>query len=88
MSHAICDDCGEVIYGEHRCLTRTERIEAAARALRDRLEVVHADPAYTGVWMTAQLHSGPYRGPQYIAELTALNKALDTAHAPDEGGEG
>jgi len=52
-------------------------IEHAARALRDRLKAIHDDPVYQSVWTVNQIHTGPYKGPTYTAELEALDRALD-----------
>jgi hypothetical protein len=51
---------------------------SAARALLERLDLVHADDRYKAVWEIAQLHIGPYTGLQYESELLALRKALVT----------
>lgn len=53
-----------------------QALRAAAWALVQKLEGVHASPAYQWVWQCAQLHSGPYQGPTYEAELAALRFAL------------
>jgi hypothetical protein len=55
--------------------TLTEMVKAA-QALVGRLDVVHNDYRYTGVWQLAQLHNGPYSGPTYTEELAALKQAL------------
>lgn len=51
-------------------------IRDAAQALLDRLDWVHADPAYASVWMISQIHVGPYAGPTYSLEMDALRLAL------------
>jgi hypothetical protein len=51
-------------------------IEKAAWALVKKMDEVGNDPAYQGVWTLAQLHFGPYKGPQYVKELDALKAAL------------
>jgi hypothetical protein len=50
-------------------------VEAAGRLI-ERLDAVHRDPEYHGVWAIAQLHRGPYTGLTYTAELTAARAAL------------
>ena len=60
---------------------RLKDVEDAARRLSVRLGVVHNHPAYVSVWTIADFHSGPYRGPQYVNELAALNGLL-AAHEP------
>lgn len=49
----------------------------AAEKLIAKLDVVHAHPAYSGVWGFAQSHFGPYTGPQYKDELDALREAVN-----------
>ena len=57
-------------------------IAQAAQALVSKLRAIHADPAYIGVWSVAQTHCGRYTGPNYIAELAALESALGDATQP------
>lgn len=51
---------------------RHAELARLARALCEKLRSVHADSAYQDVWMSAQLHQGPYSGPTYTDELEAL----------------
>ena len=44
--------------------------------LSDRMTEIHDDPAYQSVWIVNQMHTGQYRGPTYIAELSELRKTL------------
>jgi hypothetical protein len=53
-----------------------ERLREAAKRLVAKIDVVIADPTYERVWVGAQLHEGPYQGPQYDDELDALRAAL------------
>lgn len=53
-----------------------DRYRAALEQLVSRIEVVEADPEYMAVWFMAQLHRGPYAGPQYGAEMKAARAAL------------
>jgi len=55
-----------------------------ARALVEKLDVVHEDPAYKGVWGLHYVHGGHYTGPTYTDELGALRRAL--AQYEDKGG--
>ena len=54
-----------------------------ARALVEKLDVVHEDPAYKGVWGLHYVHGGRYTGPTYTDELGALRRAL--AQYEDKG---
>jgi hypothetical protein len=54
----------------------------AAQALVDRLEFIHADPAYMAVWTSNHIHNGPYSGPQYKNELDDLKAALTAIATP------
>jgi hypothetical protein len=51
-------------------------IRERATQLVERLDFVHAHPAYEAVWSTAMLCLGPYLGPKYKDELEALRLAL------------
>lgn len=51
-------------------------VRAAAKALVEKIDVIHADRAYESVFTVAQLHVGPYAGPTYVEELAALRAAL------------
>lgn len=53
-----------------------EGVRQAARALVDKLELIHADGQYMGVWTSYMIHGGNYTGPNYSAELEALKSAL------------
>lgn len=55
---------------------------AVLKALVDRITEVDSHPEYMAVWECAQLHRGPYRGPQYEAEMNAAKAFLATAQ-PD-----
>jgi hypothetical protein len=48
----------------------------AARSLVERLDLVHDDPKYQGVWQMAQSRNGQYTGPQYKKELDALREIV------------
>jgi hypothetical protein len=52
------------------------RVVHALEKLVSQLDAVHADPTYQGVWTVAQLHIGPYTGPQYSTALSYAKKAL------------
>ena len=49
----------------------------AAKALVNKLQQIHANPIYQGVWSIAQIHTGPYNGPTYVDELSELEKAIE-----------
>jgi hypothetical protein len=53
-----------------------DEVVRRARMLADQLKVVHDDNAYRGVWLCAEIHSGPYVGPTYTGELKALENAI------------
>lgn len=48
---------------------RAEVAEAALRALVYKLDAVHKDPQYEGVWMMHHVHGGRYTGLKYEVEL-------------------
>lgn len=58
-------------------MKRGERAIKAAKALVDKLELIHADPQYQGVWTLYAIHGGDYtNGPKYDKELSELKEAL------------
>ena len=46
------------------------------KKLVDKMNVVSQNPEYMHVWYIAQLHNGPYAGPQYEEEHKAAEKLL------------
>jgi hypothetical protein len=48
----------------------------AANKFVKKIDMVHNDPAYYGVWATSQMHIGEYKGPKYDGELDELKAAL------------
>lgn len=66
-----CDGCAIGLAAD-----RIEELEAAAVLLIHKLKVVHNDERYLGVWQCAQVHQGPYNGPQYEEELEGLKAVL------------
>jgi hypothetical protein len=77
---------GDVLEERARADAAEARADAADAALRSlqhaleqlvtRLDVVHADPRYMGVWSLFQIHGGRYTEPTYTAELDAARQAL------------
>ena len=54
-----------------------ERLNEALAELVNRLDEIHADPAYQSVWTIHQIHAGPYRGPTYVEALARARAALE-----------
>ena len=50
----------------------------ALEALVTKLDEVHADERYKGVWSLAAAHGMTYKGPRYTVELNAARTALAT----------
>ena len=48
----------------------------AARALTEKMNLIHNDPSYQGVWHMAAVHGANYRGPDYKEELETLEAVL------------
>lgn len=57
---------------------RLRAVADAARALSERLQLVHDDPAYQGVWTVGQ-----YQGPSYALALSSLRVELKDLAALD-----
>jgi hypothetical protein len=60
-------------------LASTAELRAAAQAMVDRCDMIHADPRYMSIWTDLMIHGRPYSGPNYAEELKALRTALATA---------
>lgn len=52
-------------------------LHQALKGLVDRLDEIHADPAYRSVWTINQIHAGPYTGPTYVEALARARAALE-----------
>lgn len=63
-------------------------LREAAQALSDKLDVIHNDPRYQGIWSLAMIHGTRYTGPNYEAELKALRAALHSVRPQCEHGKG
>jgi hypothetical protein len=57
-------------------MNRELEVSLALKGLVDRLDEIHADPAYESVWTVHQIHMGRYRGPTYIDALARARAAL------------
>lgn len=68
--------------GEHvghvpGCEQKIAKIKLALKTLVDKLEVVHKDLSYQGVWSFCYVHGRLYTGPNYGKELEAAKEALN-----------
>ena len=54
-----------------------EEMRAALEGLVNRLDEIHADPAYKSVWTSYYVHGGRYRGPTYVDALARARAALE-----------
>ncbi len=54
-------------------------LRVAAQALVDKLQEIHQDEGYKGIWTVAAAHGICYDGPTYGPELEALTEALTNA---------
>lgn len=52
------------------------KVVGTARALDKRMDEIHDDPKYIGVWGISQAHVGEYDGPNYVTEHENLKAAL------------
>jgi hypothetical protein len=55
------------------------RVRDALEALVERMDAVHADPAFRRVWDVDQLREGPYRGLTYVLALERAREAVAEA---------
>lgn len=58
--------------------TNGDLIIQKAKLLVEKLELVHNDPDYLGVFLLAQNHFGQYRGATYTEELKQLKEVLNS----------
>jgi hypothetical protein len=58
---------------------RVRELRAALEGLVDRLEEIHADPAYKSVWTMYYVHGGRYHGPTYVEALARAKAELRRA---------
>lgn len=64
-----------MIVDKHEAVDKDDVLLAALQLVQQ-LEHVCKSPEYLGVWQIAQMHLGPYQGPTFSKELTALREAL------------
>jgi len=69
-----CQEASTAELLKHR--EERDALKAALKTLVDRLHVVHAHPAYRGVWEFCMLHGLQYEGPTYTIALAAAKAAL------------
>lgn len=55
---------------------KVKELREALKTLVDKLDAVHADERFRGVWTVSQMHIGAYAGPTYTDELAAARAAL------------
>lgn len=65
------------LYGRFPVRDKRGTVDAAARALVEKIDAIHASPDYEAVWTMAAHRGMPYRGPDYSGELQALRAALE-----------
>lgn len=63
-------------------IERLREANAALQSLVDRLDEIHADPAYKSVWTSYMIHGGRYEGPTYVDALARARAALATTEKP------
>jgi len=68
--------------------SQTDLLSNALGKLVRRLDAVHSDPSYVGVWALAQNHVGPYKGLTYEKELNEARQALADDKASEGGVDG
>lgn len=66
---------------------REGELEKLARALVDRLDLVHEHSSYKAVWTLHSVHGGVYNGPTYEYELDSLRAFLRSPN-PSSGSKG
>lgn len=64
-------------------LVQSQEMRGKAKALADRLDLIHADRQYQAVWTHWFTHYGQYAGPQYVQEFQDLKAALAIQPTPN-----
>ena len=66
----FCEDCGQLA-------TNNTRLYNALKDLLEKMEEIHENPQYKGVWAFFHAHGQDYTGPTYEKEFqTAKNTLL------------
>ncbi len=73
-----------LIIADHRKAQMVDGLAKALETLVNRLLFIHEDPDYKSVWVMAQVHSNPYKGPTYADQLATARAALAQYHAATE----
>ena len=60
-------------------LSRLRQVAYAAGDLLRKLDEIHQDSRYIGVWTHFHVHGGRYTGPQYDTQLEKLRELLTEA---------
>ena len=60
-----------------RLIRDVDALEEALGALVARLDLIHDNEEYQGVWVLHQVHGGKYEGPTYTAELDQARAVLE-----------
>ena len=66
----------EALEQVRQVMAQNERLRKALEGLISKLDEIHGNSAYKGVWEISQIHCGPYRGPTYTEELQRARAAL------------
>ena len=66
-------------------LEESRKVEEIASVFVAKMDEIHADPRFNGVWVFAHTHGQSYTGPTYGSELDALRAALPRATEASDG---
>lgn len=70
------DEFDVEVGGTGEVVRSDESLEAAATELVEKLEAVHRDPRFRGIWSFLKVHGCLYTGQTYEKELLALKSVL------------
>lgn len=72
---AVCSEIIDTLHAQQPC--GCEKLREAAQTFVDRLKVIHDNPLYQTIWLSAANHGIDYsNGPKYEKELAALVEVL------------
>lgn len=60
-------------------ITDYQNLKESAELLVKKLEEIHEDSGYKGIWTSAMIHGIIYRGPTYKNELDNLKEILKSS---------
>lgn len=77
MANELIKELNEVV---QELMEYNHELFDALKALVEKLEEIHDNPNYQGVWSMAHAHGHKYNGPTYEEELKKAKKLVEEAN--------